>query len=70
MFLLIIVKNLTHSLTSFSTQRVLRWRISIEEFNPTFNYIPGPDNVIADAFSRVPTKSNAPLVEEKSPFTS
>jgi hypothetical protein len=63
-------KNLTHALTSFSTQRVLRWRISIEEFNPTFNYIPGPDNVVADALSRVPTKSTTPLVEEKSPSNS
>jgi hypothetical protein len=63
-------KNLTHTLTSFATQRVLRWRISIKEFNPQFNYIPGPDNHVADALSRVPTTSAASLVEEKSPSTS
>jgi TusA-related sulfurtransferase len=60
-------KNITHALTSFATQRVLRWRLGIEEFNPTFNYIPGPDNTVADALSRVPTTSVSPLLKEKSP---
>jgi hypothetical protein len=63
-------KNLTHALTSFATQRVLRWRLGIEEFNPTFNYIPGPDNTVADALSRVPTTSESPLLKEKSPNNS
>ena len=48
-------KNLTHRLTDFTTQRVLRWRLLLEEFNPTFLYKAGPDNVLADALSRVPT---------------
>ena len=48
-------KNLTHRLTDFTTQRVLRWRLLLEEFNPTFLYKSGPSNVLADALSRVPT---------------
>ena len=48
-------KNLTHCLTEFTTQCVLRWRLLLEEFNPTFLYKSGPSNVLADALSRVPT---------------
>ena len=48
-------KNLTHRLTDFTTQRVLRWHLLLEEFNPTILYKAGPDNVLADALSRVPT---------------
>ena len=48
-------RNLTHKLSQFTTQRVMRWRLLLEEYNPTFHYIPGPKNVVADAISRVPT---------------
>ena len=48
-------RNLTHKLSQFTTQRVLRWRLLLEEYGPTFAYQPGPQNVIADALSRVPT---------------
>ena len=41
------------------TQRVLRWRMFIEEFHPEFEYIPGEQNIIADFLSRTP------LQEEK-----
>ena len=48
-------KNLTHWLTDFTTQRVLCWRLLLEEFNLTFLYKAGRDNVLADALSQVPT---------------
>ena len=51
-------QNLTHSMTSYTTQRVLRWRILLEEYGPTFHYKEGPQNVVADALSRVPTSSS------------
>jgi Reverse transcriptase (RNA-dependent DNA polymerase)./Integrase core domain. len=46
--------NLTYH--KFTTQRVLRQRLYIEEFNPQFHHIPGRHNKIADALSRLPIK--------------
>ena len=48
-------KNLTHALTRFTTQRVLCWRLHLEEYGATFHYKRGSLNFIADALSRVPT---------------
>ncbi|KAG7369761.1 reverse transcriptase RNA-dependent DNA polymerase [Nitzschia inconspicua] len=47
-------KNLTHQMTKFTTQRVLRWRLLLDEFGATFHYKKGSTNFIADALSRVP----------------
>lgn len=45
-------RNLTF--TNLNSQRVLRWRLVLEEFGASFHYIQGPKNVVADALSRVP----------------
>jgi len=52
-------KNLTHNLTMFNAQRVLRWHILIDEFGAAFKHNAGEENIIADALSRVPTDTSS-----------
>jgi TusA-related sulfurtransferase len=58
-------KNLTHSLSAFATQRVLRWRILLEEYGCTYHYKTGSTNFMADALSRVPTLRTKRLNENE-----
>ena len=44
-------KNLVYK--TFNTERVMRWRLIIEEYGPTLTYIKGVNNVVADALSRM-----------------
>jgi hypothetical protein len=44
-------KNLTHK--QFNTERVMRWRLLIEEFGPKLTHIKGDHNVVADYLSRM-----------------
>ena len=49
-------KNLTYA--NFNTDRVIRWRLIIEEYGPELQYVEGPKNVVADALSRLGLKDN------------
>jgi hypothetical protein len=44
-------KNLTCK--NFNTERVMRWRLILEEYGPELRYIKGEHNVVADALSRL-----------------
>ena len=44
-------KNLCYK--NFNTNRVIRWRLLLEEYGPTIKYIKGEKNVVADALSRL-----------------
>ena len=44
-------KNLVYK--HFNTERVMRWRLLLEEFGPKLVYIKGQENIVADALSRM-----------------
>ena len=49
-------KNLTYK--NFNTERVMRWRLILEEYGPQLEYIKGEKNVLADALSRLDIKKD------------
>jgi hypothetical protein len=44
-------ENLTYK--NFNSDRVMRWRLYIEEYSPDLNYIKGTHNVVTDALSQL-----------------
>ena len=44
-------ENLTYK--QFNSDRVMRWRLYIEEYSPQLKYIKGEHNIVADALSRM-----------------
>jgi hypothetical protein len=44
-------KNLTYA--NFNTERVMRWRLILEEYGPELIYLKGETNIVADALSRL-----------------
>lgn len=46
-------KNLTFNTTASSSQKIERWRHRLSEYLITVEYVPGPENEVADALSRV-----------------
>ena len=55
-------KNLTCK--NFNTERVMRWRLILEEYGPELRYIKGGDNVVADALSRLDLLSDDKFNEQ------
>jgi hypothetical protein len=49
-------QNLTFD--NLRTERVLHWRLFMEEYNLEFQYIPGIKNIVADILSRYPTNND------------
>ena len=46
-------KNLIYKVTLSASQRVMHWRLLLEEFGPHIHQIAGVDNIVADTLSRV-----------------
>ncbi len=55
--------NLVHTV-EHANDRILRWRLFIEDFHPTFVHLPGKTNTIADGLSRAPI---VPWVKQETP---
>jgi hypothetical protein len=43
--------NLTYA--NLTTERVMQWRLFLEEYSPDIRYIKGESNIVADALSRL-----------------
>jgi hypothetical protein len=59
-------KNLTFD--NFTTDRVRRWRLIVEEYGPRIIYVKGCTNTVADFLSRYPQLSSSVPVEELQVF--
>ena len=53
-------KNLTYKI--LNTERVMHWRLILEEFGPELKYIKGANNVVADALSRLDMSDNQDIL--------
>jgi hypothetical protein len=51
-------KNLVYAATVSESQRVMRWRLILEEFGPNIQHIAGIDNVVVDMLSCVPSANS------------
>jgi len=52
-------KNLTYK--NFTTDRVMRWRLILEEYSPNLIYLAGEKNIVADGLSRLHYQTPGPL---------
>ena len=53
-------KNLTYK--HFNTERVMRWRLILEEFVPELKYIKGENNAVANALSCLEMSENQDIL--------
>jgi RNase H-like domain found in reverse transcriptase/Reverse transcriptase (RNA-dependent DNA polymerase) len=60
-------KNLTYK--NFITERVMRWRLILEEYGPELRYVNGEFNIVADALSRLEIISKPTTTNEQMPAT-
>ena len=58
-------ENLTYK--TFNSDRVMRWRLYIEEYSPDLTYIKGTHYIVTDALSRLDIKTT-PLVDTQKTF--
>jgi hypothetical protein len=54
-------KNLTYK--NFNTERVMCWRLVLEEFGPDLQHIKGEKNIVADALSRLDFDNNQEILQ-------
>jgi hypothetical protein len=53
-----------NTFSKFSTQRVMRWRLILEDFGVQFKNIKGESNTLADALSRLPIAERQNTTED------
>ena len=56
--------NLTYANTTYSSDRILRQRLIIEEYGAELRYVKGESNVVADTLSRIPITEDDKHTEE------
>ena len=54
-------KKLTHEMLLMSSESVMRWRLLLEEYNPTLKYTKGEKTKMADCISIVSTDNDCPM---------
>jgi len=59
-------KNLVYAATLSESQRVMRWRLILEEFGPNIQHIAGVDNIVAGMLSRLPSANNGKSIPSTS----
>ena len=57
-------KNLVYAATVSESQRVMRWRMILEEYGPEIVHIKGEENTSADALSRLPKQEETTQSKE------
>ena len=57
-------QNIVAEARLMASDRVMRWRLLLEEYGPTFKHVKGVDNVVADAISIIPIEDDEDPPEE------